>query len=52
MVRKYDNTKRYTERDALLLQLEIQNEILQELKALNRLIKKGESIKRSPKGDK
>ena len=48
MVRKYDNTKRYSERDAILLQLELQYEILQELKAIKKIIKKGESIKRSP----
>lgn len=49
MYRKYDKEKRYTDRDALLHMLEINYEILKELKMINKTIKKGEQIKREPK---
>jgi len=48
MGKSYDKTRRYSERDALLLSLEMQSEILLEFKKLIKLIKKGEQIKRSP----
>lgn len=48
MVNKYEKTRRYNERDTLLISLEMQSEILQELKKLNKLIKQGETIKRLP----
>jgi hypothetical protein len=48
MYRKYNREQRYSERDAILHLLEINNEILSELIKMNKLIKKGETIKRSP----
>jgi|LGVE01.1.fsa_nt_gb hypothetical protein len=48
MIRKYDNTKRYKDKDILLLMLEMHSEILNELKLLNKTIKKWELAKRKP----
>ena len=48
MYREYDKEKRYSERDAILHLLEVNNEILSELIKMNKLIKEGETIKRSP----
>jgi len=49
MGKSYDKTRRYSERDALLLSLEMQSEILLEFKKLNKLLKVGEAMKRKPK---
>ena len=48
MIRNYDNTKNYGNHQIKLMDLEIQFEILQELKKLNKTLKKGEKIKRLP----
>lgn len=48
MIRKYDNAKSYSNHQINLISLEIQYEILQELKRLNKTVKKNEAIKRTP----
>ena len=52
MYRKYQVEKRYTDRDALLHSLEIQNEILKELKKLIKTLKKNKAIEKLPKASK
>ena len=49
MGKSYDKNRRYSERDALLLSLEMQSEILLEFKKLNKLIRVSKSAEKAPK---
>jgi|LGVE01.1.fsa_nt_gb hypothetical protein len=49
MGKSYDKNRRYNERDALLLSLEMQSEILLEFKKLNKLIRVSKSAEKAPK---